>query len=598
MNKENWSQAKEIFYSALHKPADERKVFLSEVCADDSELLNDVKILLDSYQSGYLEKPILDFYENSTAEKIPIIPQFQTGDHFNHYIILRMLGRGGMGEVYLAKDKKLDRLVAVKVLLQGADEKAEKRLLREARTVAELNHQNICLIYEVGKTANLPFIIMQYIEGKTLEEIIKSKPLSVDESISIVLQIAEALGEAHSHNIIHRDIKPSNIIIDSTNQVKVLDFSLAKKIHLETDGKPESLLSEIGVIAGTVAYMSPEQLRGQEADHRCDIWSLGVVLYEMLTGNLPFTGGSKNDIIAAILTKDALGISTFNIAFPFQLESIINKSLQKNRDERFSSIRYFFSEMNLTKGSIKSNLKLAKSTASYNPIRETASLEFSKPRNESKISADVSSAPLKFILKSVLLTILLIGVFVGGIYWFRSSSSESFTDERKLSETVTSNGLSTMTNGLSDKIEYTWTDGIPRFAIFLPTYVNNPGESGQNTHDPNWYVWHKNDSNQDDFEWLNYISDSGQTWSAKLRCQYRSQNSYNLPPWIEGNPKIDVKQENPFIKCWFEHKPYGGGQTHNDIFIRFLDWNREPWEAEVNAVPGIQGQPTFTLKKL
>ena len=168
MKKENWNQAKEIFYSALTKSADERKIFLAEVCSDDPELLNDVEILLDSYKSGYLEKPLLNLYEGSLPEKISATTQFQTGDQINHYNILRMLGRGGMGEVYLAKDKKLDRLVAIKILHQGSGEKAEKRLLREARSIAKLNHPNICSMYEVDETDKFPFIVMEYIEGETL----------------------------------------------------------------------------------------------------------------------------------------------------------------------------------------------------------------------------------------------------------------------------------------------------------------------------------------------------------------------------------------------------------------------------------------------
>lgn len=155
-----------------------------------------------------------------------------------------------------------------------------------------------------------------------------------------------------------------------------------------------------------------------------------------------------------------------------------------------------------------------------------------------------------------------------------------------------------MENGASDEIEYTFTDGTPRYAVFRETYVTNPGEVWQSTYEPNWYVWHKNDGNNGKFEWLNYLTLDSSLWSAKLHCQYGLQ-SFKIPlPWIDWDLKFNLGPGEPRIKCWFEHKPFGGGQSHDDIVIRFLDWNRNPWEAEVNVVKGTQGQPTFNLRKL
>jgi eukaryotic-like serine/threonine-protein kinase len=344
MRQENWQQAKEIFYSALHKTGDERKDFLAEACRGDASLFKDVQGLLDSYQTGYLETPILNFHESQSTTPAAAY-RFKAGDQINHYKIVRLLGRGGMGEVYLASDERLDRFVAVKTLYAAAGELAEKRLLREARSVAKLNHPNICSIYEVGETADFPFIVMQYVEGQTLDEYIANRKPSASESIAIILQVSAGLEEAHAHGIIHRDIKPSNIIIDSKGRARVLDFSLAKRVFTEAGGKSESALSEIGVVAGTIAYMSPEQARGQELDARSDIWSLGVVLFEMLTGRQPFHGQSKNDVIAAILTKQPPRIADEAERFSVEIERIIDRMLEKNRDLRYGAVADFLADL-------------------------------------------------------------------------------------------------------------------------------------------------------------------------------------------------------------------------------------------------------------
>lgn len=428
MRQENWQQAKEIFYEALHKSAEDRNLFLAEACRDAPELLADVETLLDSYKSGYLEKPILDFYEGQSIDKPPASSRFQTGDELNHYIILQTLGSGGMGEVYLAKDKKLDRLVAVKILHKASGETAEKRLLREARSVAKLNHPNICSIYEVGETAEFPFIAMQFVGGETLDKLIRTNELSISDSVSIALQIAAALEEAHAHNIIHRDIKPTNIIIDPKKQVKVLDFSLAKKVVPEdADGNSESILSEIGVVAGTVAYMSPEQARGQEIDRRSDVWSLGVVLYEMITKRLPFAGESKNDVIAAILTKRPVQISETENRSSSELERIINRALEKDRERRYASIADFSADLVRLKNEDKLNweLKPANVTVSrlvpvsndLNP--QSTFSNFTQVTNEESEAAAPSARPAAsgFQWKWPVAAVLLISILAGGAFW-------------------------------------------------------------------------------------------------------------------------------------------------------------------------------------
>jgi len=202
-----------------------------------------------------------------------------------HYRIVSKIGAGGMGEVYLAQDTKLDRKVAIKFLPERlvADEQARKRLVREARAAAKLDHPNICSIYEVSEDDGRSFIVMQHVEGETLDVRMKRKPLDLSESLSLASQLADALAEAHTHGIIHRDIKPSNIIITPRGQAKVMDFGLAKSLSttgaIDTEAATQSLLTTPGTVIGTVPYMSPEQVTGEQLDARTDIFSFGVLLY-------------------------------------------------------------------------------------------------------------------------------------------------------------------------------------------------------------------------------------------------------------------------------------------------------------------------------
>jgi serine/threonine protein kinase/Flp pilus assembly protein TadD len=261
-----------------------------------------------------------------------------------HYRILHKLGAGGMGEVFLAEDTRLERKVAIKMLPAKSidDAQARRRLFREAKAAATLDHPNICAIHEVNQEGDCVYIVMQYVEGETLAQELLESSLSTDQVLDIGVQVAEALSEAHSRGVIHRDIKPQNVIVTPRGQVKVLDFGLARMTQTERpsdpEAKTETQLTEEGYIVGTVAYMSPEQLRGVPVDTRSDIFSLGVLLYECAAGSPPFTGNSKIEISSKVLQVDPRKPSELNPLIPPLLERIILKAMAKELTDRYQTV--------------------------------------------------------------------------------------------------------------------------------------------------------------------------------------------------------------------------------------------------------------------
>ncbi|HYU98019.1 MAG TPA: protein kinase [Pyrinomonadaceae bacterium] len=269
------------------------------------------------------------------------------GTKLGRYQILAQLGAGGMGELYLAEDSKLLRQIALKVLSTEfcQDSRRTARFLREAQAASALNHPNICTIYEINDDYDPPFIAMEYVEGGTLAEKIDDGSFDAAEILDIALQVADALSEAHSHGIVHRDIKPANIIVNRRGQVKILDFGLAKRIAVESEADTQEYLSQAGMIVGTLAYMSPEQARALPVDVRTDVWSFGVVLYEMLTGRHPFAEPTSSDLLAAILRSEPEALGKFNSAVHPELERIVLKTLSKDRTERHASAKDLFADL-------------------------------------------------------------------------------------------------------------------------------------------------------------------------------------------------------------------------------------------------------------
>ena len=298
MDNDRWNHVDQLLQSALDIPAVERDAYLRNVCGGDQRLEEEVHSLLAAHDRAdrFLAAPAIDLAARElagggSADDIPAGRDPLIGQTLSHYRIVASLGGGGMGVVYKAEDTRLRRSVALKFVSEelSRDPEALSRFAREAQTASALNHTNICTIYDIGEQDGRSFIVMEYLEGTTLQDRLGAGSLSLNTLLDVGIQIADALDAAHSAGIIHRDIKPANIFIASRDRVKVLDFGLAK---MRASTTPQVDVTTIagtrqGVVMGTAAYMAPEQARGEAVDHRADIWSFGLVLYEMVKGTRP-----------------------------------------------------------------------------------------------------------------------------------------------------------------------------------------------------------------------------------------------------------------------------------------------------------------------
>lgn len=337
------SQVDKIFQEALDLAPEQRSAYLDQACAGDEDLRHEVESLVSSYEqsSKFMETPVIEI----DAAVIAGADAKSEGRLVGHYQIIRRLGVGGMGEVYLASDTRTDRKVALKVLPNHLlnDEERVRRFQQEARAALALNHPNIVTIFEIGEANGEYFIASEWIQGETLRARIDRHSLSISESLDITIQVAAGLTEAHSHGIVHRDIKPENVMLRPDGYVKVLDFGIAKLTDLRrpttASEDPTALKIQTApqMVLGTLNYMSPEQARAQPVDERTDTWSLGVLLYEMVAGHPPFGGETSSDVMAAILEKRPAPLARFSREAPEALEDIVTMALAKNRDERYQT---------------------------------------------------------------------------------------------------------------------------------------------------------------------------------------------------------------------------------------------------------------------
>ena len=344
MDRELWKQVDALLEQALEQPPEEREAFVLAASQDNPVLRDEVLSLLkaQSQAAGFMERSAMNVAAHAIAQdsKLTTIVSTLVGQEIQRYRIEKLLGAGGMGEVYQARDLKLGRLVALKVLPLHFVVDADRliRFQREARALSSLNHPNLVTIYEVGEANGLHFIAMELVEGKALSSL-RGK-LNLKDLLSIVAQVAEALSAAHQSGIIHRDVKPDNVMVRPDGYAKVLDFGLVKLAEVEP-APGSAAQTRLGVAMGTLAYMSPEQASGETVDHRTDIWSLGVVLYELATWQKPFTGETRQATINAILSAQPDDVTTIDESLPPELDHILNKALEKDRELRYQTVSDF-----------------------------------------------------------------------------------------------------------------------------------------------------------------------------------------------------------------------------------------------------------------
>ena len=420
MNHERWQQIDEIFHAVVERAPGDRAAFLDEACAGDDSLRREVESLLAA-DSAAEEMATAKLPAKVAAEMFDTpSARVSAGQTLNQYRILSPLGAGGMGEVFLAEDTRLHRKVALKLLpAQFANDPDRiRRFEQEAHAVSALNHPNIITLFDLGRAGKDYFLATEFIDGQTLRQRLRdSGRLPVIEAIEITLQICQALAAAHEAGIIHRDIKPENVMIRRDGYVKVLDFGLAKVGEHQpvSPDTSQSSLTDPGTVMGTASYMSPEQARGQRVDARTDIFSLGIVLYEMLAGRTPFEGANMFEVVAAILDREPAPLGEV----PEELQLIVSKSLRKDRKERYQTVKEMLSALEELRDNLKLQAKWRQLPSAELPktaLRDKSTGEIEVKKTNS--SAKIIFGEIKRHRREVTITLMVFVAALAGLGYF------------------------------------------------------------------------------------------------------------------------------------------------------------------------------------
>src|SRR5215203_485128 len=405
MTPERYQQIGDLYHSALELGPKERPAFLAHACAGDEELLREVESLIASNEQAgeFIHAPALEIAaELLGTNQLDLFPPKSLGP----YTILELLGSGGMGEVYLAQDSRLGRRVALKLLPDHfvTNEDRLRRFRQEARAASALNHPNIITIHEIGEAETTHYIVTEFIEGETLRAHLIRNRVELVRALDIATQTASALSAAHVAGIVHRDIKPENIMLRRDGYVKVLDFGIAKLMPSPSSGM--SYETSPGLVVGTAHYMSPEQAQGLKVDERTDIWSLGIVLYEMVTGQLPFKGKTLSHTIVSIVEQQ-LPPLVHGPEVPVELERIVMKALNKSPDERYQTIKDMLVDLRMLQRELDSG------------VRPKTTQEIANAHT-SGVQGLVRSVKHPWLIAMVTLAVLL--MTIAGIAYFTRSS--------------------------------------------------------------------------------------------------------------------------------------------------------------------------------
>lgn len=425
MNPSEWNRAKELFERTRELPVEKRHAFLESECTDECALREKVERLLAAYDTDFLEESILPKAVDELASSY-----FQPDQVIGRYRIRDLIGTGGMGQVFLADDTELDRPVAFKVLHRDVAEDKERvrRFIQEAKAASALNHPNILTIHEIGSFEGARFIVSEYVDGETLRERMRDG-LTSAESLDIMCQIATALQAAHAAGIVHRDIKPENIMLRQDGLVKVLDFGLAKlteadDLPIDANAPLSRLQTSPGLVMGTVAYMSPEQARGQAVDSRTDLWSLGVVFHEMLTGESPFKGESVTDLVTSILKHDPASLDLKSISQ--ELQPICTKALAKDKEARYQSAQDLLQDLQ----GEKKRMEYATQQTPFITVSSTDELKTQLIRPRPTLSAEyiVTTVKRHKYATAGTLALILATVFGLSVYKFNGATQLGDSD--------------------------------------------------------------------------------------------------------------------------------------------------------------------------